>query len=446
MKQSLQLKIGQNLAITPQLQQAIKLLQLSILELDVEIRTTIEFNPLLEVEEEFIYTPWEDYYSNISTYASNREPINLEAIHSNRTTLREHLNWQLNLSPFSGSEHLIAGVIIDAISDHGYLTCNLEDIKDSIRTISNIEIREIEEVLHKVQQFDPVGVGSRNLQEYLMIQLDSLPKNTPFLIEAKKLITYHLHLLAKKNYTRLKSRLNLNNESLQSVLQILTKLNPRPDTSVSNEKPEFIVPDIIVMKKLGRWVVELNLNYLPKVRINKNYASMIKHRNTNRENKFLHTQLNEAKWFIRSLHNRNETLLRVATCIVKYQRPFLEYGAEAMQPLNLQDIAKDTGLHESTISRITTKKYMYTPKGLFELKYFFSSQLTTNTGGECSSTAIRALIKKIVMQEQAGKPLSDSKIAKLLLVQQGIKVARRTVAKYRESMAILPSNQRKQVI
>lgn len=472
MKPLLQMRLGPQLTMTPQLQNAIRLLQLSKLELNLEIQAAVESNLMLELSEDAatvddlqtstddadlaqhpdniptdlpIDTNWEDIYpDNTSLFNNNaREQVNFDLLQNNDLTLQAHLAWQLNLTPFSDQDRIIATAIIDSISDSGYLTCTLEDLHESLaNTAYELELAEVEAVLHRIQQFDPLGVGSRNLQECLTTQLKILPNTTPFLSEAKQLVATNLELLGQKNYTRLKNRLKLTDATLQGVIDLLTQLNPRPGMMISVGKVDFIIPDVIVVKKNGAWVIELNKDYIPKVRINAGYTSMIKRADPSRENKFLQEQLKEAKWFLKSLQNRNETLLKVTTCIVEQQRAFLEYGEEAMQPLILQDIATNVGLHESTISRITTQKYLHTPRGIYELKSFFSSHVTSETGKRYSSTAIQALIRKLVTQEQLHNPLSDHGIAQLL-TSQGINVARRTVAKYRESLAIPPSNQRK---
>lgn len=467
MKPSLQLKFGQHLIMTPQLQNAIKLLQLSKLELNLEIHAAVESNPMLELLEDSytheeateqteievendsielpIDTNWEDIFQDsTSLFQTNsmKEQQNLDTLQNNEITLQEHLYWQLNLTPFSELDRTIATSIIDSISDSGYLTCSLEEIYDSLSTTYELELAEIEVVLHRIQHFDPIGVGARNLQECLNIQLNTLPETTPFLSEAKILVNTNLELLGQKNYSRLKNRLKLNEEELQGATSLLTKLNPRPGSAICVGKSDFIIPDVIVVKRNEKWIIELNKDYIPKVKLNANYVAMIKRADSSRENKFLQEHLKEAKWFLKSLQNRNETLLKVTTCIIEQQRAFLENGEEAMKPLILQDIAANVGLHESTISRITTQKYVHTPRGIYELKSFFSSHVITDNGEKHSSTAIQALIKKLIIQEKHTTPLSDSKIAKLL-ESKGIKIARRTVAKYRESLAIPPSNQRK---
>lgn len=467
MKPGLQLKFGQHLIMTPQLQNAIKLLQLSKLELNLEIHAAIEANPMLELIEEPIAetdnlefidpnnedhhielpidTNWEDIFqdSNINYQTNNYpEQQNFDTINNHEITLKEHLTWQLNLTPFSETDRAIAITIIDAISENGYLTCSLEEIYEHLNPIYAIEFTEIEIVLRRLQHFDPLGVAARNLQECLSIQLNCLPKHTPFLSTAKTLVDKYLELLGQKNFTRLKNRLKLTNEELEGATKLLTKLNPRPGSVIGIKKSDFIIPDVIVVKKHGKWMIELNKDYIPKVKLNANYTAMIRRADTSRENKFLQEHLKEARWFLKSLQNRNETLLKVTTCIIEQQRDFLEHGEEAMKPLILQDIAATIGLHESTISRITNQKYLYTPRGIYELKSFFSSHVTTNDGEKCSATAIQAIIKKFITKEQSIAPLSDSKIA-ALLAKQGINIARRTVAKYREALAIPPSKQRK---
>ena len=300
-------------------------------------------------------------------------------------------------------------------------------------------------VLHRLQQFEPSGVCARSLQECLQIQLNHLPASTPWLDQAKLIIGRYLKQLATSDFTQILRRTRLQEHELKDVLKLIQSLDPNPGHTAVPEEIEYIVPDVFVSKKDGRWLVELNPDIAPKLRINNNYASLIKRADNSADNMFLRDNLQEARWFLKSLHNRNETLMKVATRIVEHQRNFLEYGAEAMKPLVLHDIAAAIEMHESTISRATTNKYMHTPRGIFELKYFFSSHVATSTGGECSSTAIRALIKKLVAAENPRKPLSDNKIT-LLLQEQGVSVARRTIAKYRDTLFIPPSNERKRLV
>jgi RNA polymerase sigma-54 factor len=508
MKQSLQLRLGQHLTMTPQLQQAIRLLQLSTLELQTEVQQVLESNPLLEMTEEGesdtdtggavdygsddaaperlngeedtavatslsgeisvgggedemaagvmpgdipaelpVDTSWEDVYDSGGLGATGAEADNrlFEIQDSPAESLRDHLTWQMDLAPFTDTDRAIASSIIDSIDDDGYLTTPLEEIQQGMDADKDVELDEVEAVLHRIQNFDPPGVAARDLRECLMIQLQQLPADVPMLAEAKRLVDEHLPLLANREYTQLTRRLKLDELALQAVIDLIQTLNPRPGNSIASSQAEYVIPDVIVRKHNGAWRVELNEEAVPRLRINKQYASLIRRADSSSDNTYLKGQLQEARWFLKSLQSRHETLLKVASCIVERQRGFLEHGEEAMKALVLHDVAEVVGMHESTISRVTTKKYMWTPRGIFELKYFFSSHVSTAAGGECSSTAIRALIKKLVAAENQRKPLSDSKIA-LILCEQGINVARRTVAKYREAMAIPPSNERKRLI
>jgi len=300
-------------------------------------------------------------------------------------------------------------------------------------------------VLKRIQQFDPTGVAARDLAECLSLQLTQMAADTPWRDDALNLVTNHLDVLAARDFNTLKRKTRLTEEELASVVQLIQSLNPRPGGAIDSAAPEYITPDVRVSKKNGRWVVELNNEATPRLRINNFYANMVKRADNSAENTFLKDNLQEAKWFLKSLQSRNETLLKVATKIVEHQRGFLDYSEEAMKPLVLAEIAEAVEMHESTISRVTSRKYIDTPGGIFELKYFFSSHVLTNTGGEVSSTAIRALIKKLIADENPRKPLSDNKIA-AILAEQNIKIARRTVAKYRESIAIPPSNERKRLV
>lgn len=495
MKQALQLRLGQHLTMTPQLQQAIKLLQLSTLELNAEIQEALDSNLMLEVAEDGdddhhsdnaqttidspelsenqdtlpdtsdstelnnnqempddlpVDSSWDDIYENISSTPSqassdydNRE---FETYDNSGESLVEHLRWQMQLTPFSDTDIAIAEVIIDGVDDDGYLGMSIEEIISALpeELAAEVEEDEVEAVLHRIQNFDPVGVAARDLQESLLIQLKHLASESPWLEAAKELVEKHFELLANREYAQLTRRMKVSEEDLKDIVQLIQSLNPRPGSQITNSKPEYIVPDVFVSKVKGKWVVELNPDSAPKLRVNSHYANLIKQVNNSDDNTYLKNHLQEARWFIKSLMSRNDTLLKVANEIVKRQKDFLEYGEEAMKALVLHDIAEVVEMHESTISRVTTKKYMHTPRGIFELKYFFSSHVSTASGGECSATAIRALIKKLIAAEIPNKPLSDSKIADILS-DQGINVARRTVAKYREAMAIPPSNERKRL-
>ena len=488
MKQSLQLRLGQQITMTPQLQQAIRLLQLSTLELQVEIQQVLESNIMLEVaededeESEFsqedngdneepsnpesldnevdefeiltdipqelgIDSNWEDIYdSNFISHEFNAEDNRDFLVEQGSTTetLQDHLQWQLELTPFSNLDRAIATAIVEAIDGDGYLKASLEDIAKSIGGNHRVNVREVEIVLHRIQQFDPLGIGARDLSECLSLQLKTYDPSTPWLKEAKSLVRKHLELLGSHDYVQLTKRMRLTRDELREVVEFVQSLNPRPGERLEPEKTNYVVPDVFVKKVNNQWKIDLNPEISPKLRVNSYYSSLISQLNNRDDNSTLKTHLQEARWFIKSLKSRHETLLKVATCIVKRQAAFFDYGEEAMKPLVLHDIAGELDMHESTISRVTTQKYLHTPRGIFELKYFFSSHVSTSTGGEYSSTAIRAIIKKLIAAENVAKPLSDSKIATILL-ERGINVARRTVAKYREAMVIPPSNERKRL-
>lgn len=498
MKLSLQLKLGQQLTMTPQLQQAIRLLQLSTLDLQQEIHEALESNPMLEVEEEnessetnsvaeeingndnlektdsatassesgdteesnwqeeipsdlAVDSNWEDVYTNSSPPASSsfdNDQIDYEARNSAEETLQDHLLWQLNLTPMSETDEAIGMAIIDAIDANGMLTTDIESIHAGFDP-EQVEADEILAVLHRIQQFDPLGVGYRNLSECLLIQLNQLDEGEQSgLVEnAKMVVRDHLDLLGRRDHAQLMRKTRLKEPKLRDVISLIESLDPRPGSNIAPASTTYIVPDVIVTKQpeSGKWKVELNPETAPKLRINSGYAALVKRADSSDDNNYLRDNLQEARWFIKSLQSRNETLMKVATRIVEHQKDFLEYGEEAMKPLVLHDIAEAVEMHESTISRVTTQKYMHTPRGIFELKYFFSSHVSTAGGGECSSTAIRAIIKKLVAAENARKPLSDSKITQLL-EEKGINVARRTIAKYRESLSIPPSNERKRLV
>ncbi|NOH64687.1 RNA polymerase factor sigma-54 [Vibrio sp. RE88] len=486
MKPSLQLKLGQQLAMTPQLQQAIRLLQLSTLDLQQEIQEALDSNPLLEVEEGSeetsnveekaaseekeqnaeiaepevkdsseliekseisneleIDTTWEDVYS--ANTGSTGIALDDDApVYQGETTqsLNDYLTWQLDLTPFSETDRTIAMAIIDAVDDYGYLTISTEDILESFDN-EEIELEEIEAVRKRVQQFDPLGVASNNLQDCLLLQLATFPEDTPWLREAKLVLTDYIDQLGNRDYKLIIKEAKLKEAELKEALKLIQQLDPRPGSRIAAEHAEYVIPDVSVFKDHGKWVVTINPDSVPRLKVNQQYAALGKGNSS--DSQYIRSNLQEAKWLIKSLESRNETLLKVAKCIVEHQRDFFEYGEEAMKPMVLNDVALDVDMHESTISRVTTQKYMHTPRGIFELKYFFSSHVSTDNGGECSSTAIRALIKKLVAAENSAKPLSDSKIA-ALLADQGIQVARRTIAKYRESLGIAPSSQRKRLL
>ncbi|GAA6166223.1 RNA polymerase factor sigma-54 [Sessilibacter corallicola] len=550
MKQSLQLKMGQQLTMTPQLQQAIRLLQLSTLDLQQEIQEALESNPMLEVtevedtpsekesasdntpsetasateqqpqEKEFeaadaetsaaegewqenipedlpVDTQWDDIYqssappSSSSSTPAERDDSYFDSQIDNSETLQEHLLWQLNLTPMSDHDRTIAHAIIDSVEPSGLLSSTIEDIYEGLKndgapriladedtengesesettpetaedtaqsdssepeasddeSLSDEEL-SIEEVLavqHRLQLFDPIGSCSVDLSECLQVQLNQYPLDTPGLESSKVIVKDFLGPLGNRDYKQIMRRCRLKEPELKIAIELIQQLTPHPGALIGSSDTSYIVPDVFVSKKSDRWVVELNPDIAPRLKINNSYASLVKRADSSDDNTFLRDNLQEARWFLKSLQSRNETLLKVASCIVDKQQGFLDHGPEAMRPLVLHDIAEDVGMHESTISRVTTQKYMHTPQGIFELKYFFSSHVSTDNGGECSSTAIRAIIKKLVAAEDQRKPLSDSKIT-ALLADQGIKVARRTIAKYRESLGIPASNERKRLI
>ena len=548
MKQALQLKIGQSLTMTPQLQQAIRLLQLSALEMEQEIQEALESNPMLEVAEEDyddrpdgsdpnvtdtpesataasdeptgddriaagaedfanedangaegnaegedyagldgqslgnddwdggpgggddavdadgdaaadsdwqqsdipedlpVDSSWDDVYAAAPAAGPPPEDeLDYGSRTAAATSLTDHLIWQLGLTNASAEDREIALALIDSVDADGMLRVSLEEIAADFDAAHEIGVEEVEMVLHMLQQFDPTGVCARDLRECLLLQLRDVPDGTPWLEEARTLLSNHMDLLAARDYPTLLRRTRLEENELSDVMRLIQTLNPRPGSAVSSEEVEYVVPDVVVRKDKRRWLVELNGESTPRLRINADYAALVRRADSSADNQFLKNNLQEARWFLKSVQSRNETLLKVATCIVQHQRGFLDYGPEAMKPLVLADIADAIGMHESTISRVTTRKYMHTPRGIFELKYFFSSHVGTASGGEVSSTAIRALIRKLTDEENPRKPLSDSRIAQLL-AEQEIKVARRTIAKYRESMAIPPSNERKRLV
>ena len=517
MKHSLQLKMGQHLTMTPQLQQAIRLLQLSALELQTEIQEIIESNPMLEIDENEYQDQDQNQEAQAETTVEESSLLTSEALnqdhipsnspldssaesnnsnqaseevdHSSQSesnltwdaamsspgrmrdseseaeyygsveeTLQDYLTWQMNLTPFTDRDRNIAISIIDGIDDDGYLTLSLEEIAESLELedsdVAEIleddedsiqAVDEVEAVLHRIQNFDPVGSGSRDLRECLLVQLSKLPEKTESFEITKTLIDQHLTLLGKKDYRQIMKLAGCVEDEIIAALKLIQTLNPKPGNNISTQTAEYVVPDVYVKKIKGRWRVDLNPEASPKLRVNQSYASMARSVTSSADSKFLKNNLQEARWFMKSLESRNDTLLKVSRKIVEEQQGFFDFGEEAMRPMVLSDIAIAVDMHESTISRVTTQKYLHSPRGIFELKYFFSSHVNTSSGGECSSTAIRALLKKMIEAENQTKPLSDSKLA-TLLKDQGIMVARRTVAKYRESMHIPASNERKSLI
>ncbi|EHK2836445.1 RNA polymerase factor sigma-54 [Escherichia coli] len=477
MKQGLQLRLSQQLAMTPQLQQAIRLLQLSTLELQQELQQALESNPLLEQidtheeidtretqdsetldtadaleqkempEELPLDASWDTIYTAGTPSGTSGDYIDDELpVYQGETTqtLQDYLMWQVELTPFSDTDRAIATSIVDAVDDTGYLTVPLEDILESMGD-EEIDIDEVEAVLKRIQRFDPVGVAAKDLRDCLLIQLSQFDKTTPWLEEARLIISDHLDLLANHDFRTLMRVTRLKEDVLKEAVNLIQSLAPRPGQSIQTGEPEYVIPDVLVRKHNGHWTVELNSDSIPRLQINQHYASMCNNARNDDDSQFIRSNLQDAKWLIKSLESRNDTLLRVSRCIVEQQQAFFEQGEEYMKPMVLADIAQAVEMHESTISRVTTQKYLHSPRGIFELKYFFSSHVNTEGGGEASSTAIRALVKKLIAAENPAKPLSDSKLTSLLS-EQGIMVARRTVAKYRESLSIPPSNQRKQLV
>lgn len=477
MKQGLQLRLSQQLAMTPQLQQAIRLLQLSTLELQQELQQALESNPLLEQidtheeidtretqdsetldtadaleqkempEELPLDASWDTIYTAGTPSGTSGDYIDDELpVYQGETTqtLQDYLMWQVELTPFSDTDRAIATSIVDAVDDTGYLTVPLEDILESMGD-EEIDIDEVEAVLKRIQRFDPVGVAAKDLRDCLLIQLSQFDKTTPWLEEARLIISDHLDLLANHDFRTLMRVTRLKEDVLKEAVNLIQSLDPRPGQSIQTGEPEYVIPDVLVRKHNGHWTVELNSDSIPRLQINQHYASMCNNARNDGDSQFIRSNLQDAKWLIKSLESRNDTLLRVSRCIVEQQQAFFEQGEEYMKPTVLADIAQAVEMHESTISRVTTQKYLHSPRGIFELKYFFSSHVNTEGGGEASSTAIRALVKKLIAAENPAKPLSDSKLTSLLS-EQGIMVARRTVAKYRESLSIPPSNQRKQLV
>ena len=484
MKLSVGLKVANSLSLTPQLQQAIRLLQLSSLELEQEVQIQLDSNPLLEkVEEQSSFeslstleeqehnqkdltkelnadhlpndlpvdTDWDDVYTHLPTSLGTAEYEEREDNRQGHLGLKEHMMQQINLLHFSQVEQLIAYCIVDALDDNGFLDCEISEITASVQHLlismeydDEVEDDEVLVVLKHIQRLDPIGIGSRNLAECLSIQLESLATDVPYRQEALQLLQ-HYELLIANDLAKLIKQTGLSADQLQQAVSLLKTLKAHPGKAFEDQDLDYQIPDVVVSKKQDHWQVQLNPDVVPKLRINSFYANMIKRADQSEENQYLRNQMLDAKNFIKSVDERHKTLLKVATCIVQHQREFLEIGAEGMKPLILRDVADEVELHESTVSRVTTNKYMLTPRGLFELKYFFSSHVGTSSGGEASSTAIRAKIKKLIAEENPRKPLSDNTIANLLK-EQGIDVARRTVAKYRESLNIPSSSERKVLI
>ena len=497
LKPALQLRLGQQLTMTPQLQQAIRLLQLPVLELQAQIREALESNVMLEAEEEdtvleslgateaeaeyqstyegepappseeLAHTPYEERadeaareervdivegadWTESQAVGSSESPWNNDEdddrgqdfSDASGETLQEHLQWQLGLSKLGEREQRIGAAILDAINDDGYVIEPLEEIALNLMPELTVTPAEVEAVLKVVQSFDPPGVGARSVSECIELQLKQLDANTAGLGTALNIAANYLDEVAAHQYALLRRQLRTTDEDLDEALALVRACQPRPGASLQASAPDYVVPDVFIRRTEHGWAVEINPASVPRIRVNQSYAGML---GRSADYATMRTQLQEARWLIRSLEIRNETLLKVARCIVQRQAAFLDQGDEFMQPMILKDVADAVEMHESTISRVTTNKYMHTPRGVFEFRYFFSSHVSGTDGSELSSTAIRAKIRKLVSSEDADKPLSDSRIADILS-EDGVQVARRTVAKYREALNIPPSSERKRVI
>ncbi|TVQ47100.1 MAG: RNA polymerase factor sigma-54 [Gammaproteobacteria bacterium] len=478
LKTSLQLRLGQQLTMTPQLQQAIRLLQLPVIDLQAQIQEALETNVMLDAEEpaeptgdaaeerrEASETPAaestdaEEPYLDVETSDSAdwSDDISAGPADSPRSrsdgseqmefadrsgeSLHDHLRWQVQMENFDPRSRVIAEAIIDSINDDGYLAATLDDLQATLAPEVVADEDEIEAVLHMVQRLDPAGIAARSLAECVLLQLAQLAPDTPGLAAARRLATEHLDLLAEQQLPALRRRLRIDEMELAAAISLVRGCHPRPGAIIQPAAPDYVVPDVFVRKIDRRWIVELNASSFPRLSVNQTYAGAL---GRGSGNDVLRGQLQEARWLIRSLEIRNETLLKVASCIVERQQGFLDHGDEHMKPMVLKDVAEAVAMHESTISRVTMNKYMHTPRGIIEFRHFFSSQVGGEDGDAQSSTAVRAKIRKLIGQEPRGKPLSDSKLAELLSAD-GVQVARRTVAKYREAMHIPSSSERKRM-
>ena len=470
MKAGLALRMGQSLTMTPALQQAIRMLQLSSMDLQQEISQVLESNLMIEqIEESPVETSeaqsdadgeaaedaipdelavdaeWDDIYdgsthtkSSVSDELYEFQQANLHTA----PTLIEHLSWQAGLQGYTPEQGEIAAHIIDSIDERGYVD-DWPSVSARLKELGH-SAKAVETVLASVQQFDPTGVAARDLAECLQLQLRALGLSAEQEQLATRICERHLENLARNDLRSIARGLRAQLDDVQDAADIIRHLQPAPGTPFVNVDRDYITPEVFVSKKNGRWTVALNPDIAPRLRINSAYTKLIKRADASPDQQQMKQHLQEARYFLNSLKSRNDTLLRVAQCIIEQQRAFMDYGEEAMKPLVLRDIADRLNVHESTVSRATSAKYMHTPRGVFELKYFFSSHVGTAQGGQCSATAIQAMIKRLVTAEPANKPLSDSKLAKLLN-DDGIFVARRTVAKYREALDIPPSHERKKM-
>lgn len=469
MKPSLQLKLTQHLALTPQLQQSIRLLQLSTLDLEHELESFLSANPLLERDEDYTLPErgrdssadraggdgqteestepsladedsWlgdDSSHSATSGSFDDDDDNDYQDVQVATVSLRQHLLAQVGLMTLSNRDSLLLRCLIEALDEDGYLTQSLDDLADSFPVELEIEPEELQIALNHLQHLDPTGVGARNAAECLTLQLQAL-SSEPAATLALEIVGQYLELLAQHDFARIRKQTNCSEDELRAAHLLICGLNPRPGAPFATSDTRYVTPDVVVRKVRGQWTVSVNSDAFPRLRINSLYAQIL----SRQRGSGLAGQLQEARWLIRNVQQRFDTILRVAQAIVERQRQFLDHGEVAMRPLVLREIAETLGLHESTISRVTTQKYMATPRGIYELKYFFGSHVSTEAGGACSATAIRALIKQMISAEEPTKPLSDSQISEVL-GQQGINVARRTIAKYREALNIPPVNLRK---
>jgi len=482
MKPALQLRLSQQLTLTPQLQQAIRLLQLSTLDMHQEVARLLEENPMLEAAEEsgpgnfstdasslpsrstataeepqttkteersgddsgpdtFGNEPADWNTSSGIMRSTDDEDENYPEQAAEQASLRAHLHSQLTTSSIDDKDRKVVGLLIDALDENGYLAQDLDELSGLLPDELEITLDDLETALVQLQHLDQPGLGARNLGECLALQLRALPEDTPQRDLAVRLVSHHLELVAAHDFSKIKKLLRCTDDELRAAQHLITSLNPKPGTEFGQSVADYVVPDVIVEKHKSRWRARLNAEAMPKLRVNQIYANILQQR-SDKNSSQLSVQLQEAKWLIKNLEQRFETILRVAQAIVERQVNFFEHGEIGMRPLVLREIADELELHESTISRSTTQKFMLTPRGIYEFKHFFGSGLATDSGGTCSSTAIRELIKQLVSAEDTHKPLTDSRMSEIL-AQQGIVVARRTIAKYRESMRILPVNLRK---
>ncbi|MEL7311477.1 MAG: RNA polymerase factor sigma-54 [Pseudomonadota bacterium] len=457
LKPSLTLKLGQSLTMTPQLQQAIKLLQLPVMDLNQQISEALESNVMLDMEElpeapkmdtsttaEVRVLEAEDSWRDVgrgqdSSFSGSDGRSMADFADDRELSLREHLLDQLETEKFSDAERIVGEAIIDAINDDGYLFETLEQIHETLGDDAPT-LSALERILVRIQRFDPLGVGARSLTECIELQLAPYPPSTPGLQAARRIADEHLNLVAERNYTQLRRRMAIEDDELDEALALIRACHPKPGQAVSGARTEYVIPDVFVRKIDGHWTVEISPSGVPRVKVNQEYAALIRGKG---DHAVLRAQLQEARWLVRSLEIRNDTLYKVASTIVERQIDFFEHGEEAMKPMILRDIADAIEMHESTVSRVTNNKYMHTPRGVLEFKYFFSSHVSSTDGDDQSSIAVRAKIRKLIGAEDPKKPLSDSKIT-ALLKDDGVQVARRTVAKYREAMQIPSSSERRQ--